>query len=241
MGSTITRDPNAFARNLFAGLPDRYDTLAEVLSFGQNRRWRRAMVDRAVAAGPQTVCDVATGTAGVALELRARGVAEVVGVDLSAAMLARGRANLDAAADDATHLVCAPAERLPFADATFDALTFTYLLRYVADPAATLAELVRVVRPGGVIASLDFFVPPKAGWRWSWRAYTRAVLPVAGVLTGGRPWGRVGTFLGPNIEQHYARYPLPWLVQAWRDAGVGQVGAAPMSLGGGLVMWGTRR
>lgn len=234
-------DPHGFARDLFADLPDRYDALAEVLSFGQNRRWRRAMVDQAVASAPRRVCDVATGTAGVALELAERGVDEVVGVDLSVDMLARGRANVRQRGTDAIHLVNAPAERLPFDDASFDALTFTYLLRYVTDPAATMAELARVVRPGGAIASLDFYVPPRAGWRWSWRAYTRAVLPAAGLLTGGRPWGRVGTFLGPNIEAHYRRHPLASLRAAWEAAGIGDVRARAMSLGGGLVMWGIRR
>lgn len=240
MHNTLEQDPHGFARDLFADLPDRYDLLAEVLSFGQNRRWRRDMVDRVVAA-PGSVCDVATGTAGVALQLRRRGVAEVVGVDLSGAMLGRGRRNVTAANVDAVHLVQAPAEALPFADATFDALTFTYLLRYVADPAATLAELARVVRPGGVVASLDFCVPPQPWWRWAWRLYTRAILPIAGLLAGGRPWGRVGTFLGPNIEQHYERYPLTWLRAAWEDAGIVGVECRLMSLGGGLVMSGIRR
>ena len=129
------------------------------------------------------------------------------------------------------------AERLPFPDASFDGLTFTYLLRYLADPAATLRELARVLKPGAAIASLEFSVPPSRFWRFWWWLYTRGVLPVAGYLTGGRAWGRVGQFLGPNITAHYERYPVEWTVRAWEAAGLVDVGVRWMSLGGGLVMW----
>jgi demethylmenaquinone methyltransferase/2-methoxy-6-polyprenyl-1,4-benzoquinol methylase len=126
---------------------------------------------------------------------------------------------------------------LPFADATFDALTFTYLLRYVADPAATLRELARVVVPGGSVAGLEFAVPSNRFW-WSWWwLYTRFVLPTAGYVTGGREWYAVGRFLGPNISGHYRRYPVDWTVEAWRKAGLVDVRVRAMSLGGGIVMW----
>jgi len=203
-------DPNAFARDLFDGLPARYDALEELLSFGQNRRWRTAIVDAVAQARPRTVLDVATGTAGVALMLARRTGAEVTGVDLTEEMLRRGRDRV-LAADEVrgrVRLAAARAEQLPFADETFDALTFTYLLRYVADPAAILRELARVVRPGGTVASLEFAVPPAPVWLPAWRLYTRVVLPGAGFLTGGREWAHVGRFLGPSIEDHYRRYPV---------------------------------
>lgn len=234
-------DRNRFAQRLFAPLPRRYDRLAEVLSLGQNGRWRRAMVDRVVAAAPATVLDVATGTAGVALQLAARTNARVVGVDLSADMLRQGRRNVAATAmRGRVELVTGRAERLPFPDGAFDALTFTYLLRYVDDPAATLRELARVVRPGGVMASLEFLLPPSRFWRLWWWLYTRLVLPAGGWLTGGREWLRVGAFLGPSISGHYRRYPLAWTEQAWRRAGFKDVEVRVMSLGGGVVMWGRR-
>ena len=235
-----TSDPNRFARALFSGLPNRYDLLAEVLSLGQNRRWRRAMVDRIVPARPRRLLDVATGTAGVALRLTEQTDAFITGVDLTEAMLRRGQANVAAsAADGRVDLLAGRAEELPFPNAAFDAVTFTYLLRYVADPAATLRELTRVLKPGSPMASLDFLVPRHSFWRWSWWLYTRLVLPVAGSV-GGRDWIAVGRFLGPNISAHYRRYPLGWTVQAWRDAGMTDVGVREMSLGGGLVMWGTK-
>ena len=235
-------DPNRFAQELFSGLPVRYDLLAEVLSLAQNRRWRRAMVDHVVPHAPGRVLDVATGTAGVALQLARRlPGSHVVGVDVTEAMLRRGQEN--AARDPAgsrVHLLVGRAEQLPFPDDAFDGLTFTYLLRYVADPVATLRELARVVKPGAPMASLEFHVPANPFWRFWWWVYTRAVLPAAGGL-GGRPWVRVGRFLGPSISEHYRRYPRSWIVDAWRAAGFVDVGVRVMSLGGGLVMWGRKR
>jgi demethylmenaquinone methyltransferase / 2-methoxy-6-polyprenyl-1,4-benzoquinol methylase len=251
-----TEARNRFAQRLFTPLPSRYDRLAEILSMGQNGRWRRAMVDRiaaraadgagaageaGAAAGEALVLDVASGTAGVALQLASRTGLRVVGLDLTEGMLRRGQANVTGAGlGSRIGLVAGQAERLPFPDASFDALTFTYLLRYVDDPQATLAELARVVKPGGTMASLEFCVPPTAFWRAWWVLYTRAVLPAGGLLLGGPAWLRVGQFLGPNITGHYRRYPVPWTVEAWRRAGFTGVGTQIMSLGGGLVMWGQR-
>jgi demethylmenaquinone methyltransferase/2-methoxy-6-polyprenyl-1,4-benzoquinol methylase len=235
--------PNVFARDLFRGLPQRYDVLEELLSFGQNRRWRTAMVD-AVAAGrePARVLDVATGTAGVAMSLTERTGARVVGIDLTEEMLRQGKTRVvSRGLDDRISLLAGRAEQLPFGDATFDALTFTYLLRYVADPAATIAELARVVRPGGVVSSLEFGVPGNAVWRNAWRLHTRVVLPIGGLVGGGREWARVGWFLGPSIERHYATYPVAEHVRMWQQAGLTDVHTRPMSLGGGLVMWGRKR
>jgi demethylmenaquinone methyltransferase/2-methoxy-6-polyprenyl-1,4-benzoquinol methylase len=235
--------PNTFARQLFDGLPQRYDVLEAVLSFGQNHRWRTAMVDAVVTASPapRRVLDVATGTAGVALMLADRGEADIVGVDLTEQMLRGGRARVvEGGRTDRIRLLCGRAEQLPFADGTFDAMTFTYLLRYVADPAATMRELARVVRPGGTISSLEFFVPSPPVWLPLWRLYTRVVLPAAGFLGGGRAWATVGRFLGPSIEEHYRRYPVAAHVAMWEAAGLVDVHARPMSLGGGLVMWGRK-
>jgi demethylmenaquinone methyltransferase / 2-methoxy-6-polyprenyl-1,4-benzoquinol methylase len=236
-----SRQPNRFAQLLFDGLPARYDRLAEVLSLGQNRRWRRAMVDAVAGASPASVLDVATGPAGVALQLAARTGARVTGVDITAEMLRAGVVNVARSPGAGrVHLVLARAEQLPFPDGTFAALTFTYLLRYVAAPAETLKELARVVKPGGVIASLEFHVPPGTVWYPLWLLYTRAVLPGAGYLLGGREWFEVGRFLGPSISAHYRHYPLEWQIKAWQEGGIEDVHARLMSVGGGLVMWGRK-
>jgi demethylmenaquinone methyltransferase/2-methoxy-6-polyprenyl-1,4-benzoquinol methylase len=185
---------------------------------------------------------VATGTAGVALQLAARTRAQVVGVDLTLGMLRQGQRRVDAAgASGRIQLVAGRGEQLPFPDASFEALTFTYLLRYVDDPQATLRELARVVKPGGPTASLDFLAPPNRFWYGWWWLYTRFVLPLAGLLAGGKSWYRVGRFLGPNISSHYRRFPLTWTVEAWREAGFDDIEVRLLSLGGGLVMSGTRR
>jgi demethylmenaquinone methyltransferase/2-methoxy-6-polyprenyl-1,4-benzoquinol methylase len=232
---------NAFAIELFSGLPRRYDLLAEVLSFGQNRRWRRDLVSHLAPHRPRTVLDVATGTAGVAIALAAATEARITGVDISDAMLERGRERVRTAdLSDRIQLQPARAEALPFPSESFDAVSFTYLLRYVADPGATVSELARVIRPGGHMASLDFYAPPNPLWRASWWVYTRMLLPAAGLLLGGKAWWDVGRFLGPNIEAHYAAWPLTRIVDAWKAAGMVEVGCRVMSLGGGLVMWGTK-
>lgn len=232
---------NAFAAGLFEGLPARYDRLAEVLSLGQNGRWRRELVRHVARANPGRILDVATGTAGVAIAMAHATHAEIVGVDLSEPMLDVGRKHVyDAGLDQRIRLQEARAEELPFADASFDAVTFTYLLRYLADPASTLREVVRVLRPAGLMASLDFFVPPTPLWRMSWRLYTRLLMPGGGYLLGGRAWWRTGRFLGPNIEGFYRRWPIHRIFEAWREAGMVDVEARVMSLGGGLVMWGRK-
>ena len=240
MADVTATDPNEFATELFDGLPRHYDALGWLLSMGQDRRWRHEMVRHARAAQTGLILDVATGTAGVALELRATTGATVIGVDLTAAMLGVAAEKLEQCDEHGVHLVQARAESLPFRDESFDSVTFTYLLRYVDDPAATIAELARVLAPGGVLANLEFYVPPSRWWRAMWWCYTRWVLPVAGLVTGGREWYRVGRFLGPSITGHYRRYPLQRTVEDWRAAGLTDVGVRIMSLGGGVVMWATK-
>ena len=223
------------AQELFAPLGPTYDRYARLLSFGQDPRWRRFLVSRIEARPGDTVLDVATGTGAVALELLRQKGCSVVGLDQSAEMLAVARRRLP----EAVRLVEGEADRLPFADGTFDGLTFTYLLRYVDDPGATLRELARVVRPGGTIAGLEFFVPPNPVARALWHVHVRAGLPLAGrVISPG--WAEVGSFLGPSIEELWRRVPLPRLLELWAEAGIEQARARPLSLGGGIVVWGRR-
>jgi demethylmenaquinone methyltransferase/2-methoxy-6-polyprenyl-1,4-benzoquinol methylase len=224
------------AVELFAPLGPTYDRYARLLSFGQDPRWRRFLVSRVKVGPGDRVLDVATGTAAVAIELVRRSGCRIVGLDQSPEMLETGRERIESARlGDRIEMVEGTAERLPFEDASFDALTFTYLLRYVDDPGAAMRELARVVRPGGTIAMLEFGVPRGLA-RPAWELYVRVGLPLLGALVSPG-WRRVGSFLGPSIRDFHRRYDLPAL---WADAEIGDVRSRRLSLGGGLVMWGTR-
>ena len=151
-------------------------------------------------------------------------------------MLRQGQRNVARAGQSAAiALAAGQAERLPFPDATFDALTFTYLLRYVDDRAATMRELTRVVRPGGRIGMVEFGVPGDPVLRALWRTYTRVGLPLIGRVVSPA-WYEVGRFLGPNIEQ--LREAEPDLPALWNRAGIEDVTQRDMSFGAGMVLTG---
>jgi demethylmenaquinone methyltransferase / 2-methoxy-6-polyprenyl-1,4-benzoquinol methylase len=221
------------ALELFQGLPRFYDQVGAIMSFGQDPRWRRALVDAVDPRPGQRILDVASGTGMVASALAERAGCEVVGLDQSPAMLGVARSR----ADGRVSFVQGEAEHLPFSDSEFDALSFTYLLRYVDDPAATMRELARVVKPGGRIGMLEFDVPHSRPLKALWRVHARVGLPLLGRAVS-RSWYDVGRFLGPNIEQFHAGHPN--LPQLWNDAGIHQVTQRRMSFGAGLVMWGVR-
>jgi demethylmenaquinone methyltransferase / 2-methoxy-6-polyprenyl-1,4-benzoquinol methylase len=232
-------EQNRVARDLFAPLGPSYDRWSRLLSLGQDPRWRQFLVSR-VECGPDgSVLDVATGTGAVAIELVRQKGCRVVGIDQSPEMLAGAQARVEAAGlSDRITLVEGGAEQLPFPDGAFDALTFTYLLRYVEDPGATLAELARVVRPGGIVAALEFGLP-RGVWRPLWELYVRVGLPVSGaVISHG--WHEVGSFLGPSIRDFHERLPIRKQVELWRAAGIEDVRVRRLSLGGGYVTWGRR-
>jgi demethylmenaquinone methyltransferase / 2-methoxy-6-polyprenyl-1,4-benzoquinol methylase len=235
-----TASPTTVARELFAPLGPTYDRYARLLSFGQDPRWRAFLVSRVEAGREDTVLDVASGTAAVAIDLVLAKGCSVVGVDQSPEMLAAGRRRVERAGlATRIELREGRAEALPFDDESFDALTFTYLLRYVDDPAATLRELARVVRPGGTIAALEFGVPQAPVSRALWELWVRIGLPSAGrVISPG--WAEVGRFLGPSIRDFYERQPLTALAALWRGAGIVDVRWRALSLGGGVVTWGRR-
>ena len=224
------QQPNAVALRLFGPIAPDYERWATVLSFGQDPRWRQAMLQGLELRAGVRLLDVACGTGSVARLATARGC-DVVALDQSADMLAQARASR-------LSVVRATAEHLPFPDASFDALTFTYLLRYVADPAACMRELVRALRPGGRIGMVEFgrprglTVPP-------WWLYTRVALPAVGALIG-HGWRQVGSFLGPSIDGFHRRFPPRELTALWTRAGLVDVHIEHHSLGSGLLMWGRR-
>ena len=220
---------------LFAPLGPTYNRYASLLSFGQDPRWRRFLVSRLDVGPEQTVLDVATGTGAVAAALVRRTGCSVIGLDQSTEMLEEARRRVP----DGVRLVEGDAEHLPFPDNSFDGLTFTYLLRYVDDPAGTLRELARVVRPGGTVASLEFAVPGSPAVRGLWELWIRVGLPGLGRLISPG-WAEVGRFLGPSIKNLWARYPLGRQLELWQAAGLTDVRHRTMSLGGGIVVWGRK-
>jgi demethylmenaquinone methyltransferase / 2-methoxy-6-polyprenyl-1,4-benzoquinol methylase len=227
------------ARDLFAPLGPTYDRYARLLSFGQDPRWRSFLVSR-IPPDARRVLDVASGTAAVAIELAAKEPGRaVVGVDQSPEMLAAGRARIEQRGlSDRIELREGQAESLPCRDEEFDALTFTYLLRYVDDVPATLRELARVVRPGGTVAMLEFGLP-RGAWRPLWELYVRVGLPASGAVVSPG-WAEVGRFLGPSIRGFWERWPEPRLLEAWGEAGITDLRARRLSVGGGIVVWGRR-
>jgi demethylmenaquinone methyltransferase / 2-methoxy-6-polyprenyl-1,4-benzoquinol methylase len=238
------------ALRLFAPLGPTYDRMGALLSLGQDPLWRRFLVSRLPAPAPPAkpppplsgrlrrghagrsrhVLDVATGTGLVAALLHGRGY-RVTGLDQSPEMLAIARDRLDGRVE----LVEGSAESLPFPDDAFDHLTFTYLLRYVDDPRDVLAELARVVRPGGTVASLEFGVPSGVA-RPGWELYVGTALPLAGRLVR-RGWDEVGDFLGSSIRSYWERNPLERQLEWWQAAGLRDVRVRRLTLGAAVVIW----
>jgi demethylmenaquinone methyltransferase/2-methoxy-6-polyprenyl-1,4-benzoquinol methylase len=228
------------AIGLFDGIADEYDRWAQLLSFGNDRRWHDLLVDRLEVPRDGLVADVATGTAAVAIAIAERHGCRVTGIDQNQTMLERGRERVRAAGlEPRIDLVQGEAESLPLDDRSVDALVHTYLLRYVDDAPAVLRELARVVRPGGQVGSLEFGVPA-GGWYPAWWAWTRIGLPAAGLVAGGG-WYRTGRFLGPSIEGFWSEHPLEQVLGWWSDAGIEGLHVQRLSVGGAVIIRGTVR
>ena len=231
---------NAHARRIFNGIAHDYEGPARVLSYFQYDRWRRLLVSQLDLDPQAAVLDVCTGTGLVATDIAMRKGCRVVGLDLSDRMIGQARRNVQALhLTPLVDLVRGRAESLPFPDGSFDAVVFTFLLRYVPDPQATLRELSRVLRPGGQILSLEFFVPRNPVFHALWFLHTRLVLPL-GTRFLSPEWREVGSFLGPSISSFYREYPLEELNQMWVRAGIDSVSNRVLSLGSAVVMFGRK-
>jgi demethylmenaquinone methyltransferase / 2-methoxy-6-polyprenyl-1,4-benzoquinol methylase len=233
-------EPNRFSRRLFAGIAPQYERMGAILSLGQDARWRRFLVSKTNAVPGSTVLDVAAGTQLVSRELAAGKNVRVVALDQSEPMLrAGGEPNRLAGLHDRIVPVLAQAERLPFEGGAFDAVTLTYLLRYVEDPAGTVHELTRVLRPGGSIAMLEFSVPPSPWARAGWWAHTRLVMPVLGAVASPA-WARTTAFLGPDVSRFVTAHPLAEWVRWFQEAGVRHVRTRTFLAGTAVVLWGVK-
>ena len=231
---------NQRARQIFDGIAPRYNLISQLLSFYQAGAWRQFLVSRLKVGPGDTVLDICTGTAVLALKIAGKSGARVVGVDLSDEMLRQGQQDVSRAGlESSVALVKGRAEDLGFSDASFDSVCFTWLLRYVDSPPATLSEVVRVLKPGGSLVSLEFGVPDNIFVRGLWNVYTRLGLPLTTrFMSPG--WRHVGSFLGPNIAEFCRNYSVEDLRRIWTDLGIVDVRVKKLSLGGGVVMWGTK-
>jgi demethylmenaquinone methyltransferase/2-methoxy-6-polyprenyl-1,4-benzoquinol methylase len=210
---------------MFDAIAPGYDLLNHVLSAGIDRRWR----DRALRAlrltGNETLLDVCTGTADVALQ--ARGAARVIGVDFAAAMLSVGRRKLLVAGEDQRiTLIRGDATRLPVFDGTADAATVAFGIRNVEQPERACAELARVMRSGGRLAILEFGVPRVPGIRTLYLWYFRYVLPFIGRIVSGH--NAAYTYLPASV----GTFPPPGaFVEILEQAGFVDVRADPLTVG----------
>jgi len=237
-----SRDSTAtFAQDLFDGIAHSYDTWAQVLTFFQYLRWRRFLVSRMALRPRNLVLDVCTGTAGVALEIARHHNGQIVGLDVTHSMLEAGLSAIEKRSlDGRIQLIQGRAEHLPFPDETFDTVVFTYLLRYVQEPDATIRELSRVLKPGGELLSLEFGIPENSWIRALWLIYHRVVMPIM-TIPISRGWHRVGCFLGPSVSDLCQRCPVDRIAAIWRENGIPLVETRRLLQGAAIVMWGMKR
>jgi demethylmenaquinone methyltransferase / 2-methoxy-6-polyprenyl-1,4-benzoquinol methylase len=210
---------------MFDAIAGRYDFLNHLLSAGLDNRWRRQAVDVLQLKGRETVLDLCTGTADLALaamtgQRRAR---RVVGIDFSAAMLQIGKTKI---AGPGIALIRGDATRIPLRDETVDAATIGFGIRNVEEPASACREIARVMRVGGTLVILEFSLPQSAALRNFYLWYFRNVLPLIGRLVSRHP--SAYTYLPASVEA----FPSPQeFSQLLRDAGFGTVRAVPLTFG----------
>ncbi len=207
---------------MFGEIAGRYDVANHLLSGGLDFLWRRRAARMVQGWQPDRILDLATGSGDLALSLRrACPQALVIGADFCRPMLSVARRK------GLEHLVAADGLQLPFAESSFDAVTVAFGLRNMASWPAALAEMRRILRPGGHVLILDFSIP-SAPLRWIYRPYLHYVLPrVAALLTGKKA---AYEYLGDSIEQFpYGPAMSALLAAAGFDA------AAHQPLSGGIV------
>lgn len=224
---SIDKSPGRIA-GMFDAIARRYDLLNGVLSAGLDRRWRRTAVRALQLTGREAVLDLCTGTADLALALNGPGGAkEVIGVDFAAEMLRYGQEKTrHAARGGRIQLVRGDAMAVPVGSASVDAVTIGFGLRNTQEPAQTLREVHRVLRPGGRLAILEFGEPRRQPLRGVYRWYFRRVLPLIGRLVSRHETAyeylpaSVGAFPAP-----------PALCRLLSEAGFAPVEARPLTFG----------
>jgi demethylmenaquinone methyltransferase/2-methoxy-6-polyprenyl-1,4-benzoquinol methylase len=215
----------ARVEEMFDRIAPRYDQLNRLLSLGIDRRWRRRLLREVLLAQPRRVLDVATGTGDLAIALAEAGIAEVSGVDISQHMLAVGRVKV-ARAGVNVRLFCADGEALPEADDSYDAVTVAFGVRNFEHLEQGLLELLRVLRPGGVLAILELSTPSLGVVRALHGVYCRHIVPRVGAAVSGE--GAAYQYLPASV----AAFPCgERFLQVLLDNGASEVRCIPLTLG----------
>jgi len=226
----------AKVNELFAGIARRYDLLNDLQSLRLHRRWKARLVQLAGPRPGLRALDVCCGTGDLALAL-ARSGAETVGLDFSEAMLevaaARsGRGEGGGAAGEGPQFVRGDAQRLPFADDSFDIVTVGYGLRNLASWEAGLGEMQRVARRGGRLGVLDFGKPDNSLWRGLYFGYLRLLVPLLGWAFGGNASAYA------YILESLAQYPAQQVLAVHlRQLGLAKVGVLNLLGGAMAIHW----
>jgi demethylmenaquinone methyltransferase/2-methoxy-6-polyprenyl-1,4-benzoquinol methylase len=212
---------------MFDAIAPRYDLLNRVLSAGIDKRWRARAIRSLAMTGTETLLDVCTGTADVALEGRRHGAAHVLGVDFAGAMLTIGRQKVKAAGESSRiALVRGDAMRLPVPDASVDAASVAFGIRNVQRPEVACVEMARALRRGGRLAILEFGVPRLPGISTLYLWYFKHLLPLVGRFVSGH--GGAYSYLPASV----GTFPPPAeFVKILRQAGFDEVRADPLTFG----------
>ncbi len=224
-----------YVEAMFSRIVPRYDLMNALMSLGQDRHWRDLTVDGVCLRPGARALDVATGTGELALELARRGATLVVGLDFTAAMLAAAREKAAARGLDSVRFVAGDALALPFEDASFDAVTVGFGLRNVSDLPRALAEMARVLRPGGRMACLELTHSPVRPFALASRPYLYGVVPLLGSIVAGNR--EAYTYLPESVE----RFPAaPRLAAMMRAAGFREAGYRLLNFGTVAIHVGVR-
>jgi demethylmenaquinone methyltransferase / 2-methoxy-6-polyprenyl-1,4-benzoquinol methylase len=215
----VTDANAARVREMFTRIARRYDVMNSLMTGGRHHAWRRLAADAVVDAPPGPILDLATGTADLALAVRAvRPASTVVAADFSEAMLHEARPKLARRSETRVRLLAGDALALPFRDRTFAAVTSAFLVRNLVDLAGGLTEMRRVVMSGGLVVTLDITRPTVVGWDRVFGIYFARVVPVLGALVAGDR--AAYTYLPDSV----ARFTSPaGLAEAMRRAGLRDV------------------
>lgn len=212
---------------MFGEIAPRYDFLNRLLSFGIDRSWRRRAIRKlALPAGAQ-VLDVCCGTGDLAYAFAAKG-AKVIGTDFTLPMLAVAQRR-KLARKGALPWVQADAQALPFPDGSIDAVTIAFGIRNVEDPQLALRECLRVLRPGGQLAILEFFPIPNRVWRALFRFYFLRILPLIARIVRA---GRTGAYR--YLPESVDGFATPETFRRWMEE-TGFIGVEDCGLTGGVA------